>query len=102
MKKVIKKKANLKANVKTFLATFFVLVIALLLVHIRVLTDNLKYENSKKEHEEKKLLKDRENLTRELEFLKSPSRIEKEALRLGMSYPQNWQIKKIKFKKNGS
>ena len=82
--------------VKVFLATLFIFVVALLLVHIRVLTDNLKYENSEKEQEEKKLLKDRENLKGELEFLRSPSRIEKEALRLGMNYPKNWQIKKIK------
>jgi cell division protein FtsL len=67
-----------------------------------VLTDNLKYENSKKEHEEKKLSKEMENFKRELEFLKSPSRIEKEALRFGMKYPENWQIKTIKLKKNGS
>lgn len=95
MRKVIKKKANLRTNVKTFLAAFFILIIALLLVHIRVLTDNLKYENSKKEQEEKKLLKDREKLKGELEFLRSPSRIEKKALSLGMNYPKNWQIKKI-------
>ncbi len=59
MRKVIKKKINLKANAKTFLSIFFVLVIALLLVHIRVLTDNLKYENRDKEKDEKELLKEK-------------------------------------------
>ncbi len=100
MRKVVKKKINLKANVKTFVITSCVLIVALLLVHIRVLTDNLKYENMKKGSEEKQLLKDNENFKRELESLKSPSKIEKEAIRFGMSYPKNWQVREIQYKKN--
>jgi len=96
MRKVTKGKPNLKTNSKTFLATFFILAVALFIVHLRVLINNLQYEISGKNKTEKELLKDRENLKKELEFLKSPSRIEKEALRNGMNFPEEWQIRTIK------
>jgi len=96
MRKVTKGKPNLKANSKTFLATFFILAIALFIVHLRVLINNLQYKISDKNKTERELLKDRENLKKELEFLKSPSRIEKEALRNGMNFPEEWQIRTIK------
>jgi cell division protein FtsL len=102
MKRVVKKRASSKTIIKVFLATLFIFVVALLRVHLYALIDNLKYEMGKKTDKEERLLKERENLEKELYFLKSPSRIEKEALRLGMNYPKNWQIKEIKVKKNDS
>lgn len=95
MRKITKGRGNLKTNSKTFLATFFILAIALFIVHLRVLINNLQYEISGKNKTEKELLKDREILKKELEFLKSPSRIEKEAIRNGMDFPKEWQIKTI-------
>ena len=95
MRKITKGKTNLKANSKTFLAIFFVLAIALFIVHLRVLVNNLQYEITEKSQTSKKLLKDREILKKELEFLKSPSRIEKKALRNGMNFPEDWQIRTI-------
>jgi cell division protein FtsL len=97
MRKITKGKANLKANSKIFLAIFFILTIALFIVHLRVLINNLQYEISGKNKTEKELLKDRENLRKELESLKSPSRIEKEALRNGMNFPKEWQIRTIEL-----
>lgn len=97
MRKVINKNTNLKANSKVFFAILFILAVALLIVHMRVLTDNLKYENSNKEGEEKELLKDSEHLKEELESLKSPLSIEKKAFHDGMIYPKDWQIKTIEF-----
>ncbi|MDD5454740.1 MAG: FtsL-like putative cell division protein [Candidatus Ratteibacteria bacterium] len=98
MRKITKGRGNLKQNSKTFFAIFFILTIALFVVHLRVLINNLQYEISGSNKTEKELLKDRETLKKELEFLKSPSRIEKEALRNGMNFPEKWQIRTIKVK----
>lgn len=95
MRKVTKKKTAFKTIVKVFLTILFISVVALLRVHLYALINNLKYEIGEKEREEQKLLRERETFKKKLYLLKSPSRIEKEALRLGMSYPQNWQIKEI-------
>ncbi len=95
MRRITKGRGNIKENIKTFIATFFILAIALLIVHVRVLINNLQYEISGENKTEKELLKDRENLRKELEFLKSPSRIEKEAIRNGMAFPKEWQIRTI-------
>lgn len=95
MRKVARKKMDFRAITGYFLAIVFVLGIALLRVHLCALIDNLKYEIGKKMDKEEKLLKERENFKRELYSLKSPSRIEKEAFRRGMSYPRSWQIKEI-------
>lgn len=102
MRKIVKEKASFKTSIKIFSIIVCVLLGALLLVHIRVLTDNLKYENSSKGNIEKEFLKEKEILKRELESLKSPARIEQEARRFGMSYPQDWQLKEIKFIENDS
>ena len=95
MRKVSKKKANFVTISEIFLAIVFILGIALLRVHLCALVDNLKYEIGEKMNKEEELLKEKENLKRALYSLKSPSRIEKEAFRLGMNYPRSWQIKEI-------
>jgi hypothetical protein len=95
MRKVAKKKTNFATITGIFLAIVFILGIALLRVHLCALIDNLKYTIGEKMDREEELLKERENLKRELYSLKSPSRIEKEGFRLGMSYPRSWQIKEI-------
>ncbi len=99
MRKITKGRENIKTNSKTFFAIFFVLIAALFIVHLRVLINNLQYEISGKNKTEKELLKEREILKEKLEFLKSPSRIEKEAIRNGMTFPKEWQIKTIIVKK---
>jgi cell division protein FtsL len=98
MRKITKGRGNIKENFRTFLAAFFILIIALVIVHVRVLINNLQYEISDRSKEERKLLKDREILMKELEFLRSPSRIEKEAIRHGMTFPKEWQIRTIVIK----
>lgn len=98
MRRITKGRGNIKENIRTFIAAFFILIIALFIVHIRVLINNLQYEISDKQKVESDLLKDGEKLKRELEFLRSPSRIEKEAVRQGMTFPKQWQIRTITIK----
>ena len=96
MRKVTKKRANFKTVVKIFLGVVFVSIIALLRVHLYVLIDGLKYEIGEEMGKEKLLLKDKENLERELYSLKSPSVIEEKAFDMGMNYPKDWQIKEVR------
>lgn len=103
MKKVKKKKEiNSKTILKVIGVVLFFLLVSILYVHHRFLIINLGYKITERINEEERLLRERENLRKELYLLKSPFRIEREAKRMGMEYPREWQIKIIKIRKDGS
>lgn len=102
VKKVKKKRTSPKIAIRILSGIVFFVVVGILYVHQHFQIVNLGYEMNKKMQKEEELLKEREYLRQELYSLKSLSRIEKEALRLGIRYPQSWQIKIIKVKKNGT
>jgi len=99
-----KKVSNVKADFRTGLKAFLVIVIlfgiGLAQTHQRKLIYNSKRELGEKRAQEAELLKSREQLKKEISLLKTFSRVEKKALRIGMVYPRDWQIVPIYISKN--